>query len=215
VHPSHGPRIRPRAAPRSPRADGDTTEHRLAVLGETPLRLLGRLPQPGELLAPRPFSIPPARNATAPLTPDSLRHGMVLVSTLPNIGRHACAAQILDFEEESMRRLDSFRMVHVSSDEARYWAEVDHIHPNLAAEGFSLFDADEESVAGFGLAFGVAVEGHGRIAHGLFALLDGMFLAVEVPFQQLAVPAVGSFLDRMERLLDQRRTRASREERTP
>jgi len=182
-------------------------EHRVALLGDAALRLLGRMPQAGELLAARPFSVPPARNAAAPLTPESLRRGLVLVSTLPNIARYACAAQILDFEEESMRRFDDFRMLHVSTDEARYWSEIDTFHPALAAEAFSLFDADEQSVAGFGLSFGVAVEGHGRIAHGLFALLDGMFLAAEVPFQQLAVPDVGAFLDRVDRLFARRSTK--------
>ena len=90
-------------------ASTDWQEDRVALLGETPLRLLGRLPQPGELL--------------------------------------------------------------------------------------------EASIAAFGLSFGVAVQGHGRIAHGLFALVDGVFVGAEVPFQQLAVPDVGAFLDRVERLL--------------
>ena len=190
-------------------------EYRVALLGDKPLRLLGRLPQPGELLAPRPFSVPPARNAHAPLTTPSLRQGLVLVSTLPNIGRHACAAQILEFEEQSMRRLDAFRMIHVSTDEARFWSEVDHFHPALGAEGYSLFDADEASITAFGLSFGVAVEGHGRIAHGLFALVDGVFVGVEIPFQQLAVPDVGGFLDRVERLLLRRPAMTGMEERTP
>ena len=179
-------------------------EHRVALLGETSLRLPGSLPQPGEFLLPRPFTIPPARNASEPLTPASLRSGLALVSTLPNIGRHACAAQILDFEEQALRRLESFRMVHVSTDAASFWSEVDHFHPGLGAQGFSLFDADQESLTAFGLSFGVAVEGHRRIAHGLFALVDGMFLATEVPFQQMAVPNVGRFLDRVERLLNRR-----------
>jgi hypothetical protein len=186
------------------RARSHPEEHRVALLGTTPLCLMGRLPQPGELFPTRAFSIPPARNARAPLTPAALRQGLVLVSTLPNIGRHACAAQILDFEEQAMQRLDAFRLIHVSGDESRFWSEVDHFHPVLAAEGFSLFDADADSVTAFGISFGVAVEGHGRIAHGLFALLDGMFVASEVPYQQLSVPDVGRFLDRMERLLDRR-----------
>ena len=196
-------------------ASTDSREDRVALLGDTPLRLLGRLPQPGELLADRPFSVPPARNAGAPLTTASLREGLVLVSTLPNIGRHACAAQILDFEEQSMRRLDACRMIHVSTDEARFWSEVDHFHPALGAEGYSLFDADEASIAAFGLSFGVAVEGHGRIAHGLFALADGVFVGAEIPFQQLAVPDVGGFLDRVERLLLRRPALTPLEERRP
>jgi len=179
-------------------------EHRVAMMGDTPLVLPGGVPRPGDLLPDRRFAVPAARNATAPLTPASLCRGLVLVSTLPNIHRHACAAQILDFEEQAMRRLTGFRMVHVSADEPASWSEVDHFHPLLAAEGFSLFEASEESRRGFSLAFGVAVEGHGRIAHGLFALVDGMFLAVDVPYQQRAVPDVRGFLARVERLLGRR-----------
>ncbi len=34
-------------------------------------------------------------------------------------------------------------------------------------------------------AFGIGVEDHYRIAHGLFALQDGVFLAAEVPADQM------------------------------
>jgi len=163
--------------------------------------LLGTLPRPGDVLCREPFAIPPARHANAPLTPDSLARGLVLLSTLPNISRHACAAQILELEEEALHRLDEFRLVHVSADEPACWREVDHFHPVLRAEGFSLHGAQAESRRAFGEAFGVSVKENHRIAHGLFALLDGLFLAAEVPFDQMAVPDVSGFLGRTERLL--------------
>ncbi|HVV17281.1 MAG TPA: hypothetical protein VHH90_08770 [Polyangia bacterium] len=99
------------------------------------------------------------------------------------------------------------------SDEARFWSEVDHLHPALGVEGYSWFDADEASAAAFGLGFGVAVEGHGRIAHDLFALVDGVFVGAEIPFQPLAVPDVDGFLDRVERLLLRRPAMTAPEER--
>jgi len=184
-----------------PRAAGGLPKYRVVQLNETSLRLLGRLPQPGERLATRPFSVPPARNATSPLTRASMDDGLVLMATLPNLGRYVRAAHLLDFEKRLTGRLGEFRTVHVSTDEASIWAEFNHFHPGLAAEGYSLFDADEETVSGFGLSFGVALEGHGRIAHGLFALLNGVFVAAEVPFDQLDVTGVEPFLDRVERLL--------------
>jgi hypothetical protein len=183
---------RPRRAPE---------DRRPAVLGDKSIVLLGALPRPGDLLGPEPFAIPPARHANAPLTPASLMRGLALVSTLPNIARHACAAQILGLEEGALHRLEDFRLVHVSADEPACWREVDHFHPDLRAEGFSLHDADAESRRAFGAAFGIAVQGHHRIAHGLFALIDGLFLAADVPFDQMATPDVAAFLGRTERLL--------------
>jgi peroxiredoxin len=176
-------------------------EHRPASLGDTLLLLPGAAPRAGDMLGSATFTLPAARNVNAPMTRDSLMRGLALLSTLPNIAKHACAAQILDLEEEATRRLEEFRLVHVSADDARHWAEVDQFHPDLRAEAFTLVGATKESAAAFTRAFGVAVRGQRRIAHGLFALLDGMFLAAEVPFDQMRVPDVGGFLQRIERLL--------------
>ncbi len=71
----------------------------------------------------------------------------------------------------------------------------------MTAPGYSLCCADDTSREGFGRAFGVAVQGHHRIAHGLFALKDGVFLAADVPFDQMEPPDVPSFLARVRRLL--------------
>jgi hypothetical protein len=178
----------------------DASERR-AVLRNRTLVLPGPLPRPGDPLADVQFSIPPARHAQTPLTPEALRLGTVVVSTLPNIGRHACAAQILGLEERCLERLDEFRLVHVSADEPRFWLEVDHFHPVLRADGFSLHGADDASREAFGRAFGVAVQGERRIAHGLFGLHDGVFLAADVPYDQMAVPDVDGFVARLRRLL--------------
>lgn len=157
-------------------------------------------PRPGDLLT-ADFSVPPARNATEPLTGAHLARGLVLLSTLPNIHKHACLAQITEVEELAPHALPSPRIAHVSADDAHHWGEVDVFHGNVAAPGYSLCCADAESLESFGRAFGVAVEDHRRVAHGLFALRDGVFLAADVPFDQMQPPDVEGFLLRVRRLL--------------
>jgi hypothetical protein len=70
---------------------------RIADLGGMPIRLLGHLPRTGEWLHAN-FALPAAGNAVMPLTPAQLGRGLVIVSTLPNIRRHACISQILKLD---------------------------------------------------------------------------------------------------------------------
>jgi hypothetical protein len=94
-------------------------------------------------------SCPPAEDgegrwvslAIEALTASCLRHGRVVVSTLPNISRHACAAQILDLEDHPRAEFAGVRLVHVSADAAALWSEVDYSHAALTAEGYSLDSA--------------------------------------------------------------------------
>lgn len=167
---------------------------RIVLLGEQPIELLGTCPEVGAVLPRSTFTIPPARNAARPLSYADLVTGSVLVSTLPNIGKHACAAQILGLEEQARERSLDARLIHVSADAPAYWSEVDLYHPNLEAAGYSLHGASAASVRGFTRLFGVAVRGQRRIAHGLFALHDGVVLAAEIPHQQMGVPSIGRFL---------------------
>lgn len=169
---------------------------RIALLGDTEIELLGTCPQRFRTLPFAAFQIPAARRAVEPLTHADLMNGTVFVSTLPNISRYACAAQILGLEESLRRRAPTARLVHVSADHARYWIEVDVIHPDLKASGYSLHDADEESRRAFTYLFGVAVAGHHRIAHGMFAIENGVVVAAEIPYQQMGVPSVGHFVHR-------------------
>jgi hypothetical protein len=166
---------------------------RQADLGGRPIVLFGHAPQPGRALVDV-FSLPPARAATAPLTDSELRRGLVIVSTLPNIQRHACVAQIVQLEEECAHHFAGVRIVHVSQDDAVHWREVDRYHPGIGAASYTLEGASESSRVSFTWAFGVGVLGHQRIAHGLFALRDGVFIAAEIPFQQMHAPDVGGFL---------------------
>jgi hypothetical protein len=173
---------------------------RTAQLGAQQIQLVGRLPVPGDRLE-AVFTIPAARLASRPLTPSDLQEGLVVLSTLPNIEKHACMAQIVELEEESHETIPQLRIVHVSADHEEHWREVDRFHPNIQAVGYSLCCADPASRASFIEAFGVGVEGHHRIAHGLFALLDGVFLAAEIPKDQMKAVDVRTFLQRVAMLV--------------
>lgn len=169
---------------------------RQAQLGDKAIYLRGRVPSRGERLTAE-FSIPAARLADKPLTANELRRGLVVVSTLPNIQKHACLAQIVELEERGHEQLPTVRMLHVSADHAEHWGEVDRFHPNIRSAGYSLCCADPASREAFILAFGVGVKDHHRIAHGLLALQDGVFLEVEIPQDQMQPAAVRGFVERL------------------
>jgi hypothetical protein len=173
---------------------------RHADLGGRPIVLFGHTPQPGRPLVDV-FSLPPARAATLPLTDGELRRGLVVVSTLPNIQRHACVAQIVELEEECAHRFPEVRIAHVSHDDAIHWREVDRYHPGIGAASYTLDGASESSRVSFTWAFGVGVLGHQRIAHGLFALREGVFIAAEIPFDQMHAPDIGGFLGALDTAL--------------
>jgi hypothetical protein len=174
---------------------------RWAAIGERKIKLLGELPRVGDVLSAR-FSLPAARGSTTRLTSTRLRKGLSVVSTLPNIGKHACIAQIVDLEDQLNDWLPTAKLFHVSADEPHYWHEVDEYHGSVRAPGFTLHGATSVSQESFARAFGVAVEDHRRIAHGLFALQDGVFLHAEIPANQMQTPDVLRFLRAVRRRLD-------------
>lgn len=169
---------------------------RVAQLGDRAILLLGQAPTYGQRLTAE-FVIPAARLADKPLTATELRCGLVVVSTSPNIQKRACLAQIVDLEERGHEQLPDLKIVHISADHEDHWQEVDRFHPNIRAAGYSLCCADSASREAFVSAFGVGMEGHHRIAHGLFALRDGVFLEVEISRNQMQSAAVGGFLERL------------------
>jgi len=181
------------------------TRLRTAYLGETVIELEGPAPRVGTSLVGE-FALAPAHFAPVPLRAADLRHGSAVVSTLPNIEKHACIFQIVDLEKELARLNPAPRLVHVSSDSARHWTEVEQYHPELRAPGYTLGESDAHSRDAFKAAFGVGVRGHRRIAHGLFALRDGIFLAVDIPDDQMSPPPVKSFLHRLSHVGSAART---------
>jgi hypothetical protein len=117
----------------------------------------------------------------------------VIVSTLPNIEKRACTAQILALDKElGASRLRS-RVVH--------WSQLERLHDQVNASGYTVDGASDEDRERFARAFGVAVVGERRIAHGLFALRDGVFLGAVVPENQFRSPSVRLFVQRLERLI--------------
>lgn len=182
--------------------DRSAEEQRRAKLGSETIQLEGAMPQVGERLEAS-FSIPAARHAESPLSATGLLQGLVIVSTLPNIQKHACIAQIVDLEAQAKERVPSAQLVHISSDHADHWLEVDRFHPDVETPGYSLCCADPVSRQAFAQAFGVGVKAHQRIAHGLFALHEGVFVAVAIPEDQMRTPEVAGFLEQLCRWLGQ------------
>jgi len=183
-------------APSAPLPRPSHSPTRTAKLGDTMIELEGSAPVLGSPLRGE-FAIAPARHAGTPLLASDLRAGCVVLSTLPNIEKHACIFQILDLEEAIVKMEPRPRLVHVSADEAHHWHEVDHIHPHLKAPGYTLASTSSEDRAAFTAAFGVGVRGTWRIAHGLFGLRDGTFEEAEIPYDQMESPNVVEFLARL------------------
>lgn len=182
--------------------DGQAENPRWAKLGADTIQLKGAMPQVGERLESS-FRIPAARHAANPLSAAELVQGLVIVSTLPNIQKHACMAQIVALETQAKERAPSARVVHISSDHADHWLEVDRFHPDVETPGYSLCCADPASRQAFVQTFGVGVVAHERIAHGLFALYEGVFVAVSIPEDQMRTPEVTEFMGRLSRKLGQ------------
>ncbi|NOU27517.1 MAG: hypothetical protein HOO96_06370 [Polyangiaceae bacterium] len=171
----------------------DPEPPRMARIGNERVELYGSPPSPGDRVTAH-FEVAPARNSSTPLTPAHLRSGLVLMTTLPNIHKHACTAQIIGLEALARDELPHARLLHVSSDAVEHWAEVDELHGSVTAEGYSL----DGAVGGdsFRDQFGVGVRGSRRIARGLFALLDGVVLAADVPENQGRTPSIRRFIER-------------------
>lgn len=165
---------------------------RKVYLGESEIHLLGRKPRVGEELEAE-FEIKPARNSKDCLTKKALGRGVTIVSTLPNIHTNACHYQVLDLEKLAKKIIPEAKIFHISSDAKLHWKEVDEIHPDLKACGFSLHESEQKDREYFKKAFGVGVEGNNRIAHGLFGLYDGVFCASYIPNQQMGNPDIHYF----------------------
>jgi len=166
---------------------------RSVYLGDRKIFLLGKKPSKGWKLTEY-FQANPARKTRSKLTSDCLKKGLVIVSTLPNIRSFACSQQILDLENEVKAQIPSARIYHIASDPKSGWKEVEELHPFLDSPGFTLHGVPAEFVDSFKRAFGVGVKGTPRIAHGLFALLDGEFLVSYIPRQQYGVPNIRKFI---------------------
>lgn len=163
----------------------EANETRHARVGERIVELYGRVLAAGDVIE-SDFTIAPARGSRESLTGDLLRRGLVVVTTLPNIHKHACAAQIVQTELLASSLLPEATVMHVASDAPEYWQEVDHFHGDVRAGGYSLSLSADADV--FRATFGVGVRGSQRIARGLFSIYRGTVLAADVPEDQGRTP---------------------------
>lgn len=172
----------------------------MALVGVQRITLRARAPIAGDRLV-LPFELPPARRAQEPLTREQMACGLWVVSTLPNIGKSSCSSQVAQLDEVIRHADGPVQVAYVSSDPAPNWAEVDQYHPDVSGAAFTLDGAKERDRHAFEETFGIGVTGHRRVARGLFALLDGVFVAAQVPYQQGESLRVGPFLLRLQNLL--------------
>lgn len=174
----------------------DAVRH--AHVGSREIELYGAVLAAGDRID-ADFTILPARGTREPLSGARIRGGLVLMTTLPNIHAHACAAQIVQTEALVRAHLSSAEILHVASDGPECWAEVDHYHADVRAPGYSLQLSRDGDV--FRNTFGVGVRGSDRIARGLFSFYRGVVLAADVPLNQMRTPDVRRFVERTRSLL--------------
>jgi peroxiredoxin len=168
-----------------------TNTKRKVFLGDCSIFLEGSQPKYGQKLANN-ITAKPARKTKEALGSTQLSQGLVFVSTLPNIRSFACSQQVLDLEVESKKKFPKSKIFHIASD---------LLHPFLSSPGFTLCGLSKDEKERFKSSFGVGVENENRIAHGLFALLDGKFIASYIPRQQYGVPNIKLFLNKVEKNL--------------
>lgn len=175
---------------------------RKVYLGDYSILLEGEKPQYGQRVANNIIA-KPARKAKSSLGSLSLSKGLVIVSTLPNIRSFACSQQVLDLELEAKKKFPNCSIFHIASDPKSGWKEIDKLHPFLESPGFTLDGLSKGQLDAFKSCFGVGVENEKRIAHGLFALLNGKFIVSYIPRQQFGIPNIKLFLNKINAKIHQ------------
>lgn len=167
------------------------------MLGDHPIFLEGRRPKPG-LRLPNRFYANPARNAKKKLSIKEIQKGLVILSTLPNVRSNACSQQVLDLELALKGWEPKPKLFHISVDPATDWVEIDELHPFLDSQGFTLSSVPKEISEEFSRKLGIKVKGNRRLAHGLFAFLDGELILSYIPRQQYGIPNIKGFLKKLK-----------------
>ena len=169
-------------------------------LGDLPVELIGKRPKTGEPIDGK-FGFRPVLNTKANFPCLGNAKGIVFLSTLPNVRSFACSTQVLDLEEEVIIRKIPAKIFHLASCGKESWSEIKKLHPQLKAHGYSLQNCNTNDVNRFKHKLGVGVSNSNRLAHGLFVLKNGKFIASYIPKQQYGVPNIKRFLNRLERSL--------------
>lgn len=167
-------------------------------LGDLPVELTGRRPKLGDPIEGK-FGFKPALNTKSKFPDLKNIKGLVFLSTLPNVKSFACSTQVLDLEEEISKRNIRAKIFHLASCGINSWTEIKKLHPQLKANGYSLQNCDNDEVTTFKQKLGVGVTNSHRLAHGLFVLKNGKFIASYIPKQQYGVPNIKRFLNRLEK----------------
>ncbi|TGL48907.1 hypothetical protein EHQ59_15695 [Leptospira kemamanensis] len=172
-------------------------------LGEIPIELYGKKPKFGEPFRGK-FQFTPALNTRSRFPNLQNTKGLVFVSTLPNVKSFACSTQVLELEEEIKARKLQAKIIHLASCGQNSWMEIKKLHSHLKAKGYSLGKRNSMEVQTMKQILGVGVINSNRLAHGLFVLLDGKFIASYIPKQQYGVPNIKRFLNKIERRFETR-----------
>lgn len=166
-------------------------------LGDSPIQLIGKRPKPGQKLALKP-KLPGVYNTRKDFGSVAKEKGYLFVSTLPNVKTHACSAQVYELETLLAEKGIEATICHISSDGKSSWSEVKKLHPGLKCLGFTLQEADKETVLTFKESLGVGVSNSHRLAHGLFAYKDGKLIGSLIPKQQYGSPNIKKFLSKIK-----------------
>ncbi|TGL47708.1 hypothetical protein EHQ55_11305 [Leptospira meyeri] len=170
-------------------------------LGDMPVELTGKRPKIG-LKWCYTFQFKPVLNTNSKFPNLKRRKGFFLISTLPNVKSYACSTQVLDLEEEIKKRNISAKIIHIASDGETSWDDIKKLHPHLKAYGYTLKSCKEDDVIKLKNMLGIGVIGSHRLAHGLFAIQDGILISSMIPKQQYGVPNIKKFLTQLKNLKD-------------
>ncbi|TGK87123.1 hypothetical protein EHQ24_05900 [Leptospira noumeaensis] len=166
-------------------------------LGDEPVELTGKRPKNG-FKWKEDFQFAPVLNTNSKFPNLRIRKGIFLISTLPNVKSFACSTQVLELEEEIIKRKISAKIIHLASDGITSWEEIKKLHPHLKAHGYSLKNCNEKEINTLKTMLGIGVIGSHRLAHGLFAIQDGILISSLIPKQQYGVPDIKKFLNQLQ-----------------
>lgn len=139
----------------------------------------------------------PRVDASGTLASADMSRGVHVVATLPNVRKRECSRQIDRLEKHVVDAVLPAELHDVTADDDSAWVTPKRRHPGLATRAYALLRAPSEHREAFKRAFGVGVVGERRSARGLFALVDGVFVSVIIPQNQLEGPSVKLFVSRL------------------
>lgn len=166
-------------------------------LGDMPVELTGKRPKIGFQWKHK-FQFSPALNTKSKFPNLKNEKGLIFISTLPNVRSFACSAQVLELEEELKKRKIPAKIIHIASDGKDAWSEIKKLHPKLKAHGYSLKNGNTGDVNKLKEILGIGVVSSHRLAHGLFAIQDGILISSLIPKQQYGVPNIKKFLNKLK-----------------